>query len=506
MGAYENPPLIVQPNYGEIFAQNAQNIIAIAEQRKKEKEQEQKEKEAKFLQASERKTEYARRATNLKAGALTENVNQIGLELTDKYFVNEDLFAKGEITAEEYATNKAKYESVLNGISSTGTTIREFEAIIKDMELSNFQPGGEVLGLIKAYKEGKVDAEIIDGRLELKYEVDGKVFDVDEAWLSNPNSWNVVEKFDSDTVTDGLAELLKKQITDEASQTIQTADAKITTSEQRYSKAYGTIEDRRNQLLSNSIVKGLDQNELGSYYKDRIVPNMSAADIESLDKMLKSENYAVLTDEQKNKIKSIVQNGDWSNEKIKVGDQEVNIASVLTEFSKRRLVEEAMNKVPAPATRTATVIDQTTPETITMPNIVGSTLDEISATKEGSALQQFGGETMTILGKEGDKISQRGKVLGVKKISPVIFTVSLEVGSGQDKATKNVEIDLRNEEGQNALKEIFIQNIENTKGISTKIKEASILSFNEQYDKWLNSLLSSPEKDFTGPTRPIKLP
>jgi hypothetical protein len=218
-----------------------------------------------------------------------------------------------------------------------------------------------VLGLIKAYKEGRVDAEIIDGRLELKYEVDGKVFDVDEGWLSNPNSWNVVEKFDSDPVTDGLAEGLKKQITDEASRTIQTDDAKITTSEQRYSKAYGTVEDRRNQLLSNSIVRDLDQNELGSYYKDRIVPNMSGADIQSLNEMLNSENYSVLTDDQKNKIKSIVQNGDWSNEKIKVGDQEVNISSVLTEFSRRRLVEEAMNKVPAPATRTATALDQRTP-------------------------------------------------------------------------------------------------------------------------------------------------
>jgi hypothetical protein len=41
----------------------------------------EKEKEAKFLQAAEKKTDYARKATNIKAGALTENVTQVGLDL-----------------------------------------------------------------------------------------------------------------------------------------------------------------------------------------------------------------------------------------------------------------------------------------------------------------------------------------------------------------------------------------------------------------------------------------
>jgi hypothetical protein len=135
-----------------------------------------------------------------------------------------------------------------------------------------------VFGLIEAYKQGSVDVGIIGGKLELKYkDPDGNTRDVDEKWLSNTNSWSVVEKFDSDTVINGLAEIEEKKIIEKASTTIQTDDARITTNEERYSKAYAelTEEDRINQLLNNKIIAGLDQNELGSYYMDKIVPNIS---------------------------------------------------------------------------------------------------------------------------------------------------------------------------------------------------------------------------------------
>jgi hypothetical protein len=64
------------------------------------------------------------------------------------------------------------------------STIRQFGEAIKELDLSNYQPNAEVFGLIEAYKQGKVDAEIIDGKLELKYEdPDGNTREVDEKWL-----------------------------------------------------------------------------------------------------------------------------------------------------------------------------------------------------------------------------------------------------------------------------------------------------------------------------------
>lgn len=349
MGAYENPPLIVQPNYGEILSRNAQNIMAIVQQKKQEDEQKEKEKQAKFLAAGERKTEFSRLANNIKAGALTENITDVGFGLTDKYAINEDLFAQGKITAEEYSLNKSKYESILNNLVGAGSTIRQFETAIKDLDISSYQPNAQVFEVIEAYKQGKVDADVVDGQIELKYEgVDGQIKSIDEAWLNNVNSWNVVEKFDSDSVTNGLAKVVKDNLTQQMSTIIETDTSKVTTTEQRYSEAYGTKEQRLEQLYNNSIVQGLDQEELGSYYMDKIVPNMSSEASIELNNILNSENYKSLSNDQKKQIKEDVNNGVWSNREFKVGETSINSSSVLMELSKRQLVKEALSKVPEP--------------------------------------------------------------------------------------------------------------------------------------------------------------
>lgn len=359
MGAYENPPLITQPNYGEIFSRNAQNIMAIVQQRQEEQKQKNKEKEQKFLAASERKTDFSRRASNIKAGALTENVTQIGFDLTDKYYQNEDLFAKGEIDAEQYALNKSQYESVLNGISSTGATIRQFEETIKDLDLSSYQPNAEVFGLIEAYKQGKVDAEIIDGQIELKYEdPQGNIQSVDGSWLNNVKSWSVVEKFDSETVTNGLAKAVKDQLTQQVSKVVDTDTSRVTTTEQRYSEAYGTKEQRLNQLMQNSVVQNLDQEDLGSYYMDKIVPNMSSDVTSELNSILNSENYKGLSSDQKKQIIEDVNNGVWSNKDLDVNGKTVNSSSILMELSKRQLVKEALSKVPEPQVSKQVVVSE----------------------------------------------------------------------------------------------------------------------------------------------------
>jgi len=490
MGAYENPPLILQPNYGEIFARNAQNIMAIDKQKKKEKE-------AKFLASSERKTDYARRANNIKAGALTENVNDSALKLTDAFFVNEDAFAKGEINAEEYAANKAKYELVLGKLSSTGSGIMQFAKNIEGLNLSNYQPSGEVFGLIDAYKKGAVDIEVIDGEVSLKYtDPDGNIREVEESWLNDPNSWSVVEKFDSDTVTNGLADIVKKQITEQASTTIQTDDAKVTTTEQRYSAAYGTREQRMEQLYNNSIIQGLDQDELGSYYMDKIVPNISADVTNELSNILNSENYKDLSEEQKKQIQADVNAGQWSNREFKIGDKTINSAGILSELSKRQLVKEALNKVPQPKVSTATVLDQRTPEVTTMPNIGSVILNDIEAAGENAKLQQFTGKTISL-----GNVS--GKVVGATKKSDTDFLFSVEIGTGKEKRTVPAEISVAREDGRNAMKELIRQAIAGQQGISQKAKENAIMSINSDFDKWVNSLIQNAPDNYIGPVRNI---
>ena len=347
MGAYENPPMIQTPNYGEIFSRNVQNLIAVGEEKKKEKE-------TKFLAAVERKTEYARRAGNIKAGALTENINNIGLGLTDSYSENENLFAQGKISAEEYANNKSKYETALNTLSTAGSTIREFGEAIKDMDLSSYQENGELIALVDAYKRGALDAQIVDGQVELHYEApDGSIIQVDEKWLSNQDSWNLNEKFDSDQITTDLASIVEKQINTEVTNKTTTDAGVVMSSEERYSQAYGTEQKRLDQIMQNKVVSGLDRQELGSYYMDKVSSNIDANSDADLNAVLNAQN---LTEEQKQQIKEDVSKGQWSNRDF----ESVNSGDILREVAKRKLAREVLEKVRPPKKSVQTAEDQTT--------------------------------------------------------------------------------------------------------------------------------------------------
>lgn len=347
MGAYENPPMIQTPNYGEIFSRNVQNLITVGEEKKKEKE-------TKFLAAGERKTEYARRAGNIKAGALTENINNIGLGLTDSYSENENLFAQGKISAEEYANNKSKYETALNTLSTAGSTIREFGEAIKNMDLSSYQENGELIALVDAYKRGALDAQIVDGQVELHYEApDGSIIQVDEKWLSNQDSWNLNEKFDSDQITTDLASVVEKQINTEVTNKTTTDAGVVMSSEERYSQAYGTEQKRLDQIMQNKVVSGLDRQELGSYYMDKVSSNIDANSDADLNAVLNAQN---LTEKQKQQIKEDVSKGQWSNRDF----ESVNSGDILREVAKRKLAREVLEKVRPPKKSVQTAEDQTT--------------------------------------------------------------------------------------------------------------------------------------------------
>ena len=350
MGAYQNPPLIQMPNYGEIVARNVQNIMAIVNQRKEKQEGLVKERENKFLKAGEQKTAFAKKAQNIKAGALTENVNDIAFSLVDKNSINEDLFAKGEITAEEYSNNKSQYEMVLNGLSGTGAAVREFSENIKDLDLSSYQENAPIIGLIEAYKNGAVDAEIIDGQVELHYMAGDQKIVVDQSMLNDPNTWSVVEKFDSDEITTELAKVVEQQINNQVTNEYSTENGVVLTTEERYSQAYGTKEQRIDQIMQNKVVSGLDRQELGSYYMDRVSADIDAKSDEDLNAVL--DAYG-LSEEQKSQVKSDVSQGVWSSRDFKNNDKKpVNSGDILREVAKRKLAKEVLDKVRPPKVKT----------------------------------------------------------------------------------------------------------------------------------------------------------
>lgn len=353
MGAYENPPLIQIPNYGEIISRNVQNLLAISEQKRKEKDE-------RFLAAGENKTGFARRASNIKAGALTQNLNDIGLKITDLNSKNEDLFAKKQIDAETYANNKAEYETILNTLSISGTTIKEFGEEIKNLDLSAYQNNPELFGLIKAYQEGALDAEIIDGKIELHYMEGDQKIEVDEAWLSNRDSWGVTEKLNIEDFAQDIARKVEGQLSQEITTKKLTDKGSTMTSEQLYSEAYGTPAQRLNQIMQDSRIATLSNDELAAYYMDNLNKKINTSDLD-YETVLNEYN---LSEEQKEQIRGDIDSGKWSNREFENKDgKTVNSGDILRQVSKRKIAQDILSRVKQPKSAVETVIDKRTPET-----------------------------------------------------------------------------------------------------------------------------------------------
>lgn len=359
MGAYENPPMIQNPNYGEIFSKNIQTLVNINLQRKQEEAKRKKEEDARIIAAGESSTQYAKQASNIKAGALTENLTDIGLGLADANAKNETAFAKGLISAEEYSKNKSKYDMVLNTLSSSGNTIRQFGEAIKQLDLSSYQENPELIALIDAYNKGAVDAKVTpDGKVDLFYEAPNReIIDVDEKWLTNPQSWNVTEKFNSDEITTDLAKIVQNQINQEAVSKVVTDKGTTITTEERYSMAYGTEDQRMNQIMQNKVIAGLDRQELGSYFMDTVSGNIDANSDQDLNAVLEAQN---LTEEQKTKIKEDVANGFWSNRDLSNENITVNSGDILREVAKRKIAREVLGKVKPPKSKVQQIVDTST--------------------------------------------------------------------------------------------------------------------------------------------------
>jgi hypothetical protein len=140
-----------------------------------------------------------------------------------------------------------------------------------------------------------------------------------------------------------------------------------------------------------------------------------------------------------------------------------------------------MDKVPAPATRTATVLDQRTAEAQNNSQIqtAGSkVLNSIQSASTKTKLQEFTGATISI----GDV---SGKVVGVTKKSDTDFDVMLEIGSGANKTIKKVPTSIMREDGKRAMKSLFTYATkQDLIGRGTKLKDISLNAIDNEFDLW----------------------
>lgn len=372
MGAYENPPIIKVPNFAEIFNRNfmpglkagiakqekrealeAQQQAAIRKQQVEEAKQ-RKIAEGKSLEYTEK---FQEKISKIKGGSLQQGLQQEASSMTDAFYKNENDYANGVIDFDTYSAKRLGLNSAIDTMSSFGNSMSEFEKSLEKIDISNYQDNEKLIGLIAAWKQGKLvpsyDEE--NGSVELVYEVDGKIIDVDETWLTNPESWTVNQKFDANTFLSEASDSIADQVFDSQVQTTE-GDVTSTVVTKVWRPGYENEEKRFQTFLNSGAVNNLSDSDLGSYYMDNLAGSVSSEDIDLKNTL----NKYKLTEEQKSKISAAIDSGEFIREV-----DGADAGKVIRDFAKIKLAKQAVamanEKSPEGLVEESTKISETKP-------------------------------------------------------------------------------------------------------------------------------------------------
>lgn len=154
------------------------------------------------------------------------------------------------------------------------------------------------------------------------------------------------------------------------------------------------------------------------------------------------------------------------------------VKSILRDTVARKIIKFAKkrgNKIPEPKA----------PETIQTPkpsyNFAKEITSEIKSASEGAKLQTFSGLTISDGKNTGD-------ISGFKKINENEYQLTVEFGTRANPDTGVIEIDLRRENGRNALKDLIRQYIQKNTSGGTEQEQLSTL--NDVYNQFLQPKVS----------------
>jgi hypothetical protein len=372
MGAYENPPIIKVPNFAEIFNRNFMPGLkaGIAKQQKREaleaqqqaaikKQQIEEAKQRKIAQGKslEYTEKFQEKISKIKGGSLEQGLQEEASGMTDDFFKNESDYANGLVDFETYSAKRLSLNRAIDTMAGFGNSMVEFEKSLEKIDVSNYQDNEELIGLISAWKEGKIRPSYDEetGELELIYKAGGKIIEVNQKWLTNPESWTVNQKFDSKTFLSEASDSIADQVFDSQIQKVE-GDVTSTVVTKVWKPGYENEQKRFETFLNSGIINNLSDKELGSYYMDNLAGNVP---VDDPDLKAALSNYK-LNDKQKTAILSAVDLGEFVDEK-EVG----GTAEVIMDFAKRKLARQAVamanEKSPEGLVKESTKVSETKP-------------------------------------------------------------------------------------------------------------------------------------------------
>jgi hypothetical protein len=336
MGAYENPKIIVPPDYGEIFRKNfeaskrmVEDSFARAEaRREKIKKQEQ--------QIDDRILQFDLTRQEIKAGDLTTSLQNATNFLTDDYAENER--NRDNISREEYNEKRLSLFRKLNEMKQIGAVLSQQSKEYKNFDKSKFQKNGGVAnGLFDAYEKGEVKFQFVGDDIEMYYKNGEDLIIVDTDNIKEGDFFNINEKFVIDE-KDKKAFVQGIQLT-ESFQTTTTKDGKQTTqSLKTYSKDKSEL---INDIASSSEMNAYfsDIEDAGSIFVDSVYNPGNLASLQSSADII-VKKYG-LSEEEAKQFKTKISEGSY--DEILIG-KDKNYRELVNEVSKLELAKESFEK------------------------------------------------------------------------------------------------------------------------------------------------------------------
>ena len=354
MGAYENPPIITPPNYGEIFMKNFISMYDYTRKLKAEKAADPG-KASRIKEVKDAQKDYRRESKAVRKGAT-------GIELTKvidngRTFINDisNQYVSGSMSWEDYNNGINKADNLLNTLNTLKDRFALEGQALEELEkagISNYQtsPAG---GLITAFKNNQVIPEVDEN-----YELTGLTYTMLDNEgnpitqtipidaLSDKRFFSVNESYVGEygTLKESLEKIYAGENRLEAAfeKTTKTTSGSVTKKYRGWKNNY----DPSNAIENSKeldIVLNSDQNA-GSIYEDILTLNWSDDQYKQLATDLIKENK--LSGKNAEILREIIESKEYSNINI-AGEQldgKVSAKNIINNWSKKQIATEIANR------------------------------------------------------------------------------------------------------------------------------------------------------------------
>lgn len=347
MGAYENPPIITPPDYGEIFIRNFNTAVAQAEAAKQRAEARREKIKAEQQRLDDKILAFDLQRTSIKAGDLTQSLQQQTTFLADDFAENERLYSEGRISREKYNSNRLSAFRKLNEMKNIGAILTQQSKEFDDANINQSLYQGEAvggLGLLNAWKQGKIKFSYVGDEIEMYY--GDKAIPVDMETLQSGKFFNINEKIQitNERLKDiGGGRMLKKEAV--IGDTFVDKDGiKKNRKQDKYSLSQENnvfIENKIKEYMNNSQMNDLFKNEQdrGSIFMDDVLQKIAVKDKEGNYKLTKEGvNFIEKTFDDPDQIK-------LAKAAVESGEYNENNAVLLDQISRRDIAQRAFNIV-----------------------------------------------------------------------------------------------------------------------------------------------------------------